>query len=83
MARSCPACRELLAIVEIDGIEIDRCRRCGGVWLDPGEYDAARVRMKRSPSVPPKSPNGSTNSELFEIVALVLEVITTITFGGT
>ena len=69
--------------MEIDGIEIDRCRRCGGVWLDPGEYDAARVRMKRSPSVPPKSPNGSTNSELFEIVALVLEVITTITFGGT
>jgi Zn-finger nucleic acid-binding protein len=80
-ARSCPACREHLAILEIDGIEIDRCRRCGGVWLDPGEYDAARIRLKRSPSVPPRPPNGPNSSELFEVVAFVVEVITTIASG--
>ena len=36
----CPRCetRTLVEIVRSD-VPIDRCRRCGGVWLDPGEFE--------------------------------------------
>ncbi|MEH6759078.1 MAG: zf-TFIIB domain-containing protein [Parasphingorhabdus sp.] len=36
---SCPACSVALAISERQGIEIDYCPRCRGVWLDRGELD--------------------------------------------
>jgi Zn-finger nucleic acid-binding protein len=26
-------------VFELDGVEIDRCLRCGGTWLDAGEID--------------------------------------------
>ncbi|MBV8879633.1 MAG: zf-TFIIB domain-containing protein [Planctomycetaceae bacterium] len=35
----CPACDEALIVFELDGVEIDRCLRCGGTWLDAGELD--------------------------------------------
>src|ERR1700688_4233776 len=35
----CPACKEPLIVFELDGVEIDRCLRCGGTWLDAGEID--------------------------------------------
>jgi Zn-finger nucleic acid-binding protein len=35
----CPACKEPLIVFELDGVEIDRCLRCGGTWLDSGEID--------------------------------------------
>jgi Zn-finger nucleic acid-binding protein len=35
----CPACKEPLVVFELDGVEIDRCLRCGGTWLDAGEID--------------------------------------------
>ena len=35
----CPACREPLVVFELDGVEIDRCLKCGGTWLDAGEID--------------------------------------------
>ncbi len=36
----CPACKEALIVFELDGVEIDRCLKCGGTWLDDGEIDA-------------------------------------------
>jgi len=33
----CPACKEPLIVFELDGVEIDRCLRCAGTWLDAGE----------------------------------------------
>jgi Zn-finger nucleic acid-binding protein len=30
----------------VEGIDIDRCVHCDGVWLDPGEYDAVRHRIE-------------------------------------
>jgi Zn-finger nucleic acid-binding protein len=30
----------------VEGIEIDRCPRCDGIWLDAGEYDAVRQRIE-------------------------------------
>jgi Zn-finger nucleic acid-binding protein len=34
----CPACRSTLAVLEMHGIEVDYCFRCGGSWLDRGEF---------------------------------------------
>ena len=36
----CPVCREVdLVMSERNGIEIDYCPTCRGVWLDRGELD--------------------------------------------
>ncbi|NBW75851.1 MAG: hypothetical protein EBR34_08625 [Sphingomonadaceae bacterium] len=35
----CPACRVQLTMSERQGVEIDYCPQCRGVWLDRGELD--------------------------------------------
>ena len=35
---------------KIEGIEIDRCFTCDGVWLDAGEYEAVQHRIGISAS---------------------------------
>jgi Zn-finger nucleic acid-binding protein len=35
----CPACNETLTMSERQGVEIDFCPKCRGVWLDRGELD--------------------------------------------
>ena len=35
----CPSCTTDLVIAERQGVEIDHCPRCRGVWLDRGELD--------------------------------------------
>lgn len=51
----CPACRDTpLTMSERQGIEIDYCSKCRGVWLDRGELDkiierSARVETSRAP----------------------------------
>ncbi len=35
----CPVCDVTLVISSREGIEIDHCRQCRGVWLDRGELD--------------------------------------------
>ncbi len=35
----CPTCRVDLVMSERQGIEIDYCPKCRGVWLDRGELD--------------------------------------------
>lgn len=35
----CPACMVELTLSERQGIEIDYCPQCRGVWLDRGELD--------------------------------------------
>ncbi len=37
---ACPACRTALLVLELDGVEVDHCSRCGGSWLDAGELEA-------------------------------------------
>jgi len=36
---NCPICHVALNITERQGIEIDYCPQCRGVWLDRGELD--------------------------------------------
>lgn len=46
----CPQCTATdLAIAERQGIEIDYCPRCRGVWLDRGELDRLIERAERMP----------------------------------
>ncbi len=35
----CPTCRVPLTMSERQGVEIDYCQQCRGVWLDRGELD--------------------------------------------
>lgn len=35
----CPACDVTLVMADRQGIEIDYCPQCRGVWLDRGELD--------------------------------------------
>lgn len=36
---NCPVCQVELRIAERQGVEIDYCPQCRGVWLDRGELD--------------------------------------------
>ena len=36
----CPVCEDQLRPLERDGVEIEMCPTCKGVWLDRGELDA-------------------------------------------
>ena len=36
---NCPVCNAALTMTERQGVEIDYCQRCRGVWLDRGELD--------------------------------------------
>jgi uncharacterized protein len=35
----CPNCNETLVMADRQGVEIDYCPKCRGVWLDRGELD--------------------------------------------
>ncbi len=53
----CPTCRIGLAMSERQGIEIDYCPQCRGVWLDRGELDKIIERNEqqqpRAATAPP------------------------------
>ncbi|MEE9270202.1 MAG: zf-TFIIB domain-containing protein [Candidatus Krumholzibacteria bacterium] len=34
---NCPGCNYPLIVLEVEGVEIDHCLACSGVWLDAGE----------------------------------------------
>ena len=60
----CPTCRVNLVRSERQGIEIDYCPQCRGVWLDRGELDkiiersegAAAPAAARPQAAPPPPP---------------------------
>ena len=43
----CPVCRVSLVMSERQGVEIDYCPQCRGVWLDRGELDKIIERSAR------------------------------------
>jgi Zn-finger nucleic acid-binding protein len=50
-AMLCPADRTPLTMSERQGIEIDFCPACRGVWLDRGELD--KIIERNAPAAPP------------------------------
>ncbi len=45
----CPRCDAPLSEIDRDGITIDRCERCRGVWLDRGELEKLLARRSDEP----------------------------------
>lgn len=59
----CPVCKTALAMSDRQGIEIDYCPNCRGIWLDRGELDkiiersvAAEAPAAPPPPAPPSPP---------------------------
>ena len=48
----CPACDVTLVMTDRQGIEIDYCPQCRGVWLDRGELDKL-IERASADAVPP------------------------------
>lgn len=49
----CPNCATQLTMSERQGIEIDYCPSCRGVWLDRGELDKIIERNASQPNAAP------------------------------
>ena len=49
----CPVCKTNLTMSERQGIEIDYCPSCRGVWLDRGELDKILERSAAQPAAAP------------------------------
>ena len=60
-AMNCPVCRVPLAMSDRQGIEIDYCPQCRGVWLDRGELDKIieRNAIADAPAAAPPQPQPS------------------------
>ena len=58
----CPTCKTPLTMSERQGIEIDYCPSCRGVWLDRGELD--KIIERSAPSGPAGGPpHGSSGQD--------------------
>lgn len=57
-AMSCPVCRTPLAMSDRQGIEIDYCPQCRGIWLDRGELDKIIERSAPAEPAPRQYPEG-------------------------
>lgn len=53
----CPACKAPLTMSDRQGVEIDYCAQCRGVWLDRGELDKIIERSAAELAPPPRSPS--------------------------
>lgn len=51
----CPNCSETLLMTDRQGVEIDYCPNCRGVWLDKGELDKLIERSAGYTEAPPPS----------------------------
>ncbi|MFT4149891.1 MAG: zf-TFIIB domain-containing protein [Paracoccaceae bacterium] len=52
----CPVDDETLVMADRNGVEIDYCPKCRGVWLDRGELDRILERAAVPPPVPADPP---------------------------
>jgi Zn-finger nucleic acid-binding protein len=57
-AMQCPVCRVPLAMSDRQGIEIDYCPQCRGVWLDRGELDKIVERSGPQQAAPQRAAPG-------------------------
>lgn len=51
----CPVCSVPLQMTERQGVEIDYCPQCRGVWLDRGELDKILERSAQAEAPPPRA----------------------------
>jgi Zn-finger nucleic acid-binding protein len=41
---NCPKCKAAMEIVTVEGVTVDRCVGCKGIWFDAGEQRALKER---------------------------------------
>lgn len=51
----CPVCRVDLVMADRQGVEVDYCPKCRGVWLDRGELDKI-IERSAAYEMPPRAP---------------------------
>jgi len=61
----CPVDKTTLVMSERQGIEIDYCPTCRGVWLDRGELDKIIERSAASAVSPPPQPEPRHQRETY------------------
>jgi len=59
----CPTDRTALVMSDRQGIEIDYCPTCRGIWLDRGELDKIIERSAADMAPPPPSGPGGARQE--------------------
>ncbi len=62
----CPVCSAELKIADRQGIEIDYCPQCRGIWLDRGELDKIIERSASSQSAPYQNDTRQPDYEKYE-----------------
>jgi Zn-finger nucleic acid-binding protein len=77
---SCPTCRRQLLPERVEGIDIDRCVHCAGVWLDRGEYDAVRHHIEHPQAGVTARPQLTGAESVAERVGEKVEVVLTVLF---
>jgi hypothetical protein len=61
---NCPVDGTELRVSDRQGVEIDYCPKCRGVWLDRGELDKVLERTARTPSADePEDVRGEDDDE--------------------
>ena len=58
---NCPHCRTTLLMSERQGVEIDYCPQCRGVWLDRGELD--KLIERSAAMTPSPTANAAVQSQ--------------------
>ncbi len=56
---NCPACKQPLVVVEHEGIEVDWCVACKGIWFDAGELQLLAEAAGRTFVMPAPDPAGA------------------------
>ncbi len=52
----CPLCKLNLQLAERQGVEIDYCPKCRGIWLDRGELEKLiELSVAQAPPVAPRA----------------------------
>jgi hypothetical protein len=57
---NCPKCNVTLSMTDRQGVEIDFCPQCRGIWLDRGELD--KIIERAGPAVTSPSSSAHHNS---------------------
>ncbi len=58
---NCPNCNVTLVMSDKQGIEIDYCPKCRGIWLDRGELDKIIERSSTTPGKSGFNPHNDMN----------------------
>jgi len=66
---TCPKCHGAMRTYERNGVHIEQCTECRGIFLDRGELDhlvSAEARWRDAPAAPPPAPSGRPPEPYYE-----------------